>query len=124
MRARKYLSLLLVLAIIFAAFPNSVAMAFAATAGGGAHSMENCHRTLAGHADTHDDAAAAHGQHDRDDTDPPQTRHDCCIGFVGLLSPTPFPPPVPGAQEPPPFRPSLRLAPYMTDIYRPPRPHA
>ncbi|MDR0634677.1 MAG: hypothetical protein LBF91_06840 [Azoarcus sp.] len=123
MRARKCLLFLLVLSIVFAAFPNSVAMAFAATAGDGAHTMENCQGTLAGHTDRHGDDAASPGQHDRHDTDSPQTRHDCCISFVGLISPPPLSPPVHGAQEPLLFRPSLRLAPHMTDIYRPPRQH-
>lgn len=124
-RARKILSFLLVLSVMSATFPGSAALAFATTGGGGPHIMEGCHEAMTAHADAHGQDAASHGQqHDRDDTDSPQSRHDCCTGFVGLVSPTGFFPLLHGARETPLFRPSLRLAANMTGIYRPPRQHS
>jgi hypothetical protein len=118
MRFRKFLSLLLAFCVMLATFPGGAALAFGAkdAAGSGSHSMTTCH-------DAMDSDAGSHDRHDAP-ADAAQPQHNCCTGFVGILSTTAFSPVMPHARETPLFLPSLRLLSRTTGIYRPPRQHA
>ncbi|MDR3213654.1 MAG: hypothetical protein LBT71_07060 [Azoarcus sp.] len=129
MRARKFLSFLLALSIVFAPFPGSMALAFAAAESAGAHAMAGCHEAMMAHVDalpsSHDGHdATLHARHNHGTKGSPQLQHDCCTGVVGLVSFVDFSPVVQNAQEAIPFRPSLRLVSNMTGIYHPPRQNA
>jgi hypothetical protein len=117
MRSRRLVSLLLAVFVMFATFPDNMALAFGAEEAAGSHAMASCHEAMAA------DVGSLSHDHDAP-VDAPQAQHGCCAGFMGILSPAVRSPVIPGAREAIAFSPSLHLSTRITGIYRPPRQNA
>jgi hypothetical protein len=148
MRPCRFLSLLLAFLVLFASFPDGMALASGAKDRADSHTLSAaCHESMTTDAGAsiphhgHDAGSSLHGQHDapmaaqaQHDDCSSAASHDCfntgcasvagCSGFAGMLSLASFSPALPGAQEAIPFRASLRLDARVTGIYHPPRQHA